>query len=324
MTMTATENAMIEDGIHLNIPAPVYFKALEWSGRMSPSTLENAMEKKDTGGTMAHVKAAFDGEEEDDDTKAFAFGRAGHCRLLEPERFKMEFGIAQQCQGVTRDGKGPQCSKTGTKQQGGNWYCSSHGDDFPSEVAVISPDDAEVIEAVRKRMFAHPAVNILKQSGGCEVSIAWTCPRTGVKNKTRLDKWIPEVQTVDGGSYPLIVDLKFVRCASERAIRFAIRDYGWARAAAFRQDGMEVLTGKRPRYCLICVEKTPPYEISVPMIGEDTLRGALWDVRTNLALWAGCVKSGKYPGYGDDFMEIETESSELHRYRNTVPADYGV
>ncbi len=306
---------MIADGIYPNVPPQIYFDDPEWQGRMSPSILENAMEKNGQGGTMAHVKAAFDGSIEDEDSKALRTGRACHAAVLEPKRFKSDYAQAQRCEAKNDNGKGPQCSKMGTVLAPSGWLCSTHAKHLPSQIEVYSATDAEIIKGVRASIFAHPAVNLLREAGGYEVSLAWTCPRTEVKCKTRLDYLIENVPEWGCG---VIVDLKFVRCASQRAVEYAIRDYGWARAAAMRIDGLEALTGKEYAYCLICCEKEPPYLCSVPAIGTETLAGARWDVRTNLVNWARCVKENKWPGYGDDFMEVETAFDELKRYRSIV------
>lgn len=307
---------MVSDGLHPNISDAEY-RGPEWADRMSPSVLEYAI-----GQTMAHVKAAFDGKMRLD-TKPLRFGRAAHCRILEPERFKTAFAMSGQCEAFTRDGKGPRCSKWGTAKVGGLWACSTHsvGD---SEVEVYSPEDFENINGIIHRLSTHPVCKILKQSGGCECTIAWTCHRTGVKCKTKLDKWMPAVSGVD---YSLIVDLKCLESADPESVSKAVANYGFARAAAMRMDGIEALTGKRPMYCLICVEKKYPFEVTVPFFGGNygisTMRGSLWDVRTNLQTWANCVAANRFPGYSDDFIEVETTYSELLRYKNCVPSDFG-
>ena len=51
------------------------------------------------------------------------------------------------------------------------------------------------------------------------------------------------------------------------------------------------------------------------MMDDETMEGARWEVRGNLQLWANCVKTGKYPGYGDDFVEISAPAWKLQYYR---------
>ena len=58
-----------------------------------------------------HYKAAIDGFLEGEDTESFAFGRAFHCRLLEPELFDARYSIRQPCQAILKTGerKGKEC-----------------------------------------------------------------------------------------------------------------------------------------------------------------------------------------------------------------------
>ena len=296
---------MITDGIYPGVNFDTYAHGAEWEGRMNPGCIELAVRQ-----TMAHVRADFLGLREREETQPLTFGSAAHCRMIEPDRFKLAYAMGEQCVAFTKYGKGPRCSKAGTGRFDGQWLCSSHAPDgVASKVERLTEKEAATIEGMRARILTHPAVNLLRQNGQAEVCIAWTCPRTGVKMKTRLDKFSPAVGN------GLILDLKFIRSANPRDLANAIEEYGYARAGALRQDGIEVLTGKRPEYYLVCVEKDAPYEPVVPMMDDETMEGARWEVRGNLQLWANCVKTGKYPGYGDDFVEISAPAWKLQYYR---------
>lgn len=303
---------MIPDGIYPQTTTADYYGP-EWAGRMSPSILEHGVE-----GTMAHVKAAFDGAERAD-TDALAFGRAFHSALLEPTKFKTDYAVVEQCQAETA--KKQRCSRNGTVRVGGQWYCSTHIDsDVSSDVEVISESDMSEITAMRTKVFAHPAVALMRNKGDTECCIAWTA--NGVPCKSRLDKLCMECQLPDDSTGPMILDLKTVRSANPLSIRKAIEEHGWARAAAMRIGGIEALTGKHPDYCLICIEKEPPYQISVPctvLASEDdatrlTMCGAAREVHDLLCAWAACVKSGNYPGYPEDFSEMRAPEWKLKQY----------
>ncbi len=301
------------DGIYPGVPAPEYFDGREgkaWAGRMSPSVLEHGVK-----GTMEHVKAAFDGELDPTESEALDFGKAYHARLLEPERFKVDFAIAQQCNAFTRDGKGPRCSKMGTAYIGGQWYCSTHNHaDLDSERDVISEDEAATVEKMRAKVLAHNAIKMLRQGGQAEVCIAWTCPRTGIQSKTRLDKLIPDCDW-GGEKVDTIVDLKSIRSANDREVEKVIEDRGYARAGAMRLDGYHTLTGRDAVYVLVFQEKAAPYAVSVKTLGPATMEGARREVRGLLAVWANCVKTGVYPGYSDDIEEIDVAAWKLREYQ---------
>lgn len=307
--MTTTADVEFREGILEGQAPDLYYRRDR--RLVSPSVMEYGMK------TMAHMKAAYEGEI-DRDTEDKEFGRAYHCRMLEPARYKTEFAVAQQCSAKTRDGKGPQCSKAGIGRFGGEWLCSTHADAYtngePSEVEVVPAKDAAKIEAMAKVLYSHPGVKLIRQAGGCEVTVYWTCKRTGMHCCTRLDKWSPQV--------PEIVDLKTCRSADPHAIENAIEEYGYARAAVMRIRAIEQLTGKRPFYTLIFQEKEPPFAVAVVSIGDETLRGAAWEADGIMSAWAACCKSGVFPGYGDDFLTMDAPTWKMKRYGDLVPENY--
>lgn len=302
---------MIPDGIYESIPFPTYATGEEWKGRMNPGCIELAVVH-----TMAHVKADFDGLRPNEETAALSFGSAFHCALLEPERFARDYSIGEQCTATT--GKGSRCSKAGIGRFGGQWACSIHAPEgMTSEVERITVADDMTIKGMAARVKNHPAIKLLRQQGPAEVCIAWTDPRSGVACKSRLDKFIPELS--GGGS--MILDLKSVESADPRSVAEKIEKYGWARAGEMRRDGVEVLTGRRPDYSLVCVEKEAPYAVAAVMFDDETCRGAAWEVRGNLQLWANCVKSGNFPEWSDDFVELSVPDWKIKYYRTVVQGD---
>jgi hypothetical protein len=307
--MTTTEQSVIApvdvaDGIHPGIPDPDYRK---WP-RMNASTLEWGME------TMEHLKAAWDGEL-NPKSKALAFGIAGHCKLLEPTRFKEQYAIKGQCEGKTKAGK--QCENWGAVRVCGHWYCGTHEPEAtPDVVETLTDTESETLDRMAGKVFAHPAVALLRQNGGCEVSIAWTDRTTGLKLKGRLDKWIPECRLPgDTQAWPAILDLKTVRSCDPRLLAMEIEEFGWHRRAAMYRDGIETLTGHVPDYLLVCILKTPPYSVVVKQLGEESLRGGRDEYRDLLKTWKNCLKTGKYPGYGDDIDTADVPEWKLKEYR---------
>ncbi len=304
--ITTEEIIDVADGIFEDVHDPDYRK---WR-RMSPSTLEHG------NVTMAHLKAAWDGLPSES-TDALEFGTATHCRLLEPARFKTEYVISERCSAETKDKK--QCTRNGSMFNGTNWYCGQHAQGTEMPLGILSPDEAAAIEAIAKSVHAHPGVALLRQNGGCEVSLAWTDPGTGLKLKGRIDKWIPECRLPgDTKATPTILDLKSVRSASPRAIETAIETYGWQRRAAMYRHGIETLTGLRPDYFLVCVEKEPPYAVAVYQLDEQSLAGGNWEYHNLLALWANCLRTNKFPGYGEDIQSIGVPAWKARQYQESM------
>lgn len=294
----------VEDGIYFDMPDATYRKI----PRMNASTLEHGTE------TMADLKAAWDGKKQRK-TKATELGKAIHCRLLEPARFKAEYAVKAQCEAQTQAKK--QCSKWGVQRFDGHWFCDSHLPDLtPDPIETISEADAETLPEVVAAVHAHPAVAFLRQSGGCEVSIFWTDKKTGIKMKARIDKWIPECRLPgDGDVFPTILDLKKAREVDSRSLVKAIEQYGYNRRAAMYCDGIEALTGLRPDYMLVFILDAAPFHVRVMQLDEESIAGGRWEYCNTLAQWAGCLKSGRYPGYPRDIQPITSPDWKLKEYR---------
>ena len=131
-----------------------------WAGRMSASTLLHGMV------SMLELRAALDGAFAEDDTPAKRFGRAYHCRLLEPVRFRDAYAVRPDFE--PRDGK----PKTGGwhntkdyKEQCAAW------DAEHASIEPLKDADAATLETMAAVVKAHPVVQLLRTKGGAEVSI---------------------------------------------------------------------------------------------------------------------------------------------------------
>lgn len=304
--MTETGKTKIADGV-IRLTEPEY-RPIK---RMNASVLEWGME------SMAHCKAAYDGELAVK-TTALAFGTAGHVRLLEPHLYAEMYAVRGKCEDVTEKKK--PCANYGRARFDGHWFCGTHEPTMPPDaVDVTSEDEAETIEKLAAKVKAHPAVALLRQSGGCEMAILWTDTITGIECKGKLDKWMPECFLPgDTKPVPTVLDLKYLRAVDARSISNAVEEYGWGRRAAMYREGVKVLTGLVADYILVCIEKTPPYSVVVKMLGDETLRGGAWEFRNLLNTWAGCVKTGIYPGYAMDISSIEAPDWKLKAYARDV------
>lgn len=299
--MLMPNTSEVIDGIYENIPDPEY---RAWD-RMSASTL-GACVKKD--GSMKTLKASVDGHIKIS-SDAIEYGKAFHCRMLEPERFKSEFVTATDCQGVVKS-TGKVCGCTASYRHGNYWYCGKHapeGAEQPDQM--LTEKQYEELVGMCKALFAHPAVNLLRQHGGNEVSIAWTDEISGVKCKGRLDKLIRKIRWSDETGtrdVPMIVDLKAIRDATVKESRKEIDKYGYHYRAAMYCDGIKKLTGEMPIYVFIMIEKEYPYEIGVYPLGTRSLEIGRNIYKSLLQRWAHCLKTNEFPGINnDDLIDIE-------------------
>jgi hypothetical protein len=150
---------------------------------------------------------------------------------------------------------------------------------------------------MRESLYRNARIRRILENGRPEVTCAAVCPVTKLPRKVRFD-WVSELEGV-------ALDLKSARDAS--------RDL-WRREAGLRRYFVQ-----DPYYCdtaQLCgldihamgfavVEKTAPYLPALYTV-NDTARLAGETLYTNaLAALAQCCERGRFPGYGDDFVELD-------------------
>lgn len=150
----------------------------------------------------------------------------------------------------------------------------------------------ELAEAVRK----HPDASLLLTGGQPEVTILWDDPATGVRCKGRLDYWHERVS--------LAVDLKSAHDAHPRRFAKHAADYGYPEQAEHYADGVQALTGTRPRFLHVLVQTEGPPLVAVCDLAEfaDT---AQENVRTAVEMYRDCKRSGVWPGIPHGIHRIE-------------------
>lgn len=291
MTTAAPDNlaTLPEPGVYPDVPFADY---RAWDA-LSKSTLEYGMV------SMLHLRAATEGRLQRSDTEALAFGRALHTRLLEPARFKEAYRVIPVA--LTSDIPGDRPTTTKEYKRRVSTFRQVHeGCEFLSE------SDGAQLEAMARAVYAHPGVAMLRESGGCEVSITWR-HSTGLRLKGRLDKF------TRFQGLPTIVDIKGVRTCEPDALSKQIHDLGWHRQGAMYVDGIRELTGELADFILICVEKTYPFGVAVRQVGERSMDLGRRQLLTVLQRWRWCQQRGVFDGFGDDIEQIDVPEWVLRR-----------
>lgn len=228
----------------------------------------------------AHLRAWYEAEDDAADTPALAFGRAYHCRVLEPERFGREYLVSPDF-GDMRSSK--------NRAARDEWLAERPG------ATLLPAADAERIEAMHAALMAHPvAAGIMKQ-GQCEVTMRWTDDTTGVACKARADWWVP-------GRF--FMDLKTTDDASPEGFKRSIAKYGYHVQHAHYCDGARLCGETIKHYLILAQEKEPPYVPAVYHIdvAAEERGYALRDKA--LRSIAECMRTGVWPGYGTGITEI--------------------
>ncbi len=181
----------------------------------------------------------------DQDSEAYAFGRAVHCLTLEGDAaFARRFVVAPT-EHLTPSGE--LSSKKDTKA-----WLSEQGN-----VDIITPNDARAVAGVAKASRAHPEVARLLASGRAEVE-KYSTHRTGLALKGKAD-WC--CANGDG------LDLK--TCWNLDEFRADALKYGYAEQMAFYR----MLFGW-DRVHLVAVEKAEPFRVRVFRLTDACLTAA--------------------------------------------------
>jgi len=250
--------------------------------------------------SMQHLKAAIDGTLDRKETPALAFGKALHCRLLEPSLYKTLYTVAEPCSARLKSGRraGEPCGASGSYTDGSRWYCGTHKTLSSYEPTdVISATDSASIEAIYRAVRNHKVVNLIRQHGGYEVTAV--AAMRGVKFKIRLDKLI-----LDGNCPPSIVDLKKTTVGGAAIQKFerSVDKYNYDVRAAMYVDVIKALTGKLCHFIWVVVEDGFPHGINVIHADLDTIRVGRAKYRGLTDDFLRCVEADDWPGYTNDII----------------------
>jgi len=221
-----------------------------------------------------------------EDSAAFAFGRAVHCYVLEGEEvFNTLFCIAPDCDKRTKEGKATLAS-------------------FQEENAdkeVISASDMAKLVEMKEAVFQHPYAAWLLSSGKAETSVFW---QQGVTQCKCRPDWIPS--HYEG----IIVDLKTTGDADEYAFGRSVQNFSYARQAAFYLDGLTAASGEDYQsFVFIALEKEAPYRVEVYELDEEYINYGRAEYQRLIELDKNCKETGSYPNRKtDDLVTIRKPS----------------
>lgn len=223
--------------------------------------------------TPAHIKAWAESPD-DDQTPAKVFGKAYHCRVLEPEVFAETYAVMPDF-GDMRSSK--------NRAMRDAWLDERHG------LTVISQDFMERIEAMHAALLAHPVAAGIMRDGRSEVTMRWVDDVTGVPCKARADWWVE--------SRNLLMDLKTTDDASPAAFARSIENYGYHIQHAHYCAGAQACGIPVQHYLILAQEKERPYLPAVYHIDAAAeIRGFELRERGLLTLQR-CNETNTWPGY---------------------------
>lgn len=259
-------------GAHRNVPNDTYHQRI--LGVVSKGALD-AVDR-----SPLHYQSWL--TEPDEDTPALAFGRAFHCALLEPERFRQSFAVEPDF---------GDCRKTDNKASRDAW----RRDHAAHELITADTDGAigNMVKAVR----SHELASLILRDGEPELTLTWKDAASGLLCKVRPDYYV--------GKRRMCVDFKSTLDASEEAFAKDVAKYRYHVQDALYRFGCDATGQTVDHFLFVAVEKAPPFAVNVHTLDADGVGRGYSRARSNIQTLAECMKTGKFPGYEPTIHTIQ-------------------
>lgn len=299
---------------------------------MNASTLKVGL-----AASALRMKAVLDGRLQSD-SPARKFGRALHCRLLEPAEYKTRFQFAEPCGAILKKPSpraGQPCGKDSKyavlwevdakaiatddcdpSYTGHDWYCGTHRPDAAEEPTdYVSEKKAGQIERIADSVFTHVVVALLRAHGGCEVTIIWE--KDGYPAKCRIDKLI------HGGNCPTTaLDLKTIQsgAGSEPDLLKQVRKWYYDLSAAWYIEGVTAAIGaenmpnRKANFVWCFCEGDEPYDIAAKPASVELLEIGRMKVTRAWNMYLRGVRENVWPGYSEGLEELFPAAWEAKQY----------
>lgn len=266
--------AMPEPGVYKNTPAAEYHS---WP------YLSNSMMTILHNSSPAHLQYRLANPEPP--TDAMLLGSALHTAILEPMKFPFEYYRAEKTDKRTTAGK-----ERFAEQQ-----AESAGR------TILDADKYDEVLAIRDAVLSNRKIaKILSYIDPQfrEVSLVWDDEITGVRCKARLDG------TCMHPGLGMVIDPKSTVNASRAAFSKAIYEYGYGRQGVHYLEGLKAHDTFLDHFVLMPFEKTPPYASALYRLDDECMNASTKQRRRLINLYAECLDSGIWPGYGEFLQDI--------------------
>ena len=236
-------------------------------------------------GGPARVRHGLRGKQ----TAAMSLGSLIHCAVLEPAELEARYAPADLGRWDTRTAAFKEAQAAAGARE------------------LVKRADWDNALAVRDAVAAHPVARELLGPGLLvERSLFWTDAETGLACRGRVDAYRPD--------WGVMADLKSADDASLSGVRKAVEKYRYDLQEAMYRAGYEAITGAAPdAFFFIFVESEAPNLIRVAELDPEDVECATAELRSLLARWAECERTGDWPGYAPSIERIRL--SDWHRSR---------
>ena len=214
------------------------------------------------------------------DSPALIFGSAFHAAVLEPLEFDDRYAVVpEELAGLNKNTK--------AYKQGLAEFKEEQVDSEGNPKDILSVTDYADIVGMSESVMAHPlAVDLLSKVTHTEEAFYWQDERLGVRCRCK-----PDLITSDG----IVADLKSTRDRlddwhAQSAVKWRYDVQQVHYMAGLLANGLDVHD-----FQFIVVEKVHPYSVAVMGLEPSDIEQAEQEWRMDLATYAACLKSGKWP-----------------------------
>lgn len=226
-------------------------------------------------------------------TPAMVVGSAVHTRVLEPERYQLEY-LVEPSDAPKRP---TATQRNAAKPSPATIEAIQFWDAFDAQAAkktILTREQDALAAAVAAAVWEHPAAAlVLGKPGKVEQSYFWTDEATGERCKCRPD-WHSDCRR-------LVVDLKTTEDASPAAFARSIHKFRYHVQANWYQRPFP----EAEQFVFIAVEKSPPYLCAVYVATPEMIAAGGRVADRDLTRLAECRAADEWPGYSDVIMPID-------------------
>jgi len=225
------------------------------------------------------------------DTPALVFGNFYHIFNLQPHLVEQNY--IQAYEGF--DGRKDKDFLSGRAYLNGISFKPATGNN--TEI-VISWNDWQKVEAMKKALYADPTASaLLSAEGPREISGFWIDKRTGLPCKLRAD-FINSATRIVG-------DLKSTTDASEEGFGYQMTKLRYHWQAAHYLNGVSVITQQEHKdFVFIAQEKDPPYAPAVYRLEDSDVYLGQEEIKPLMDRMRECKQDDKWPGYSNKVEPI--------------------
>ncbi len=174
---------------------------------------------------------------------------------------------------------------------------------------LVTRDEQQALEDMTASITEHAEARFLifesKDNARVEQPIRWTCEKSGMARRCKVDRLLPTLAIVDLKTFGMTPDPESWAARVER--------FRYYRQAAYYQDATEALGLGRLPFFFVVVNSKPPYECELYDLGTDTNPKRQWIDR-------GQSENMKYLAKLKDRRESGNWRSDTHGSLVTIQA----